>query len=317
MTRKIELALALAAYAHRDQRDKAGKDYFEHPKTVAANFGEENRIIVALLHDVLEDTDVTPETIGNLFGQEILDACLALTHKEGEEYLSYVRRALTNPIARDVKRADLMNNMDLSRLPEIDSNAIWRMEHKYIPAMKLLMDYEQQMTPVVKKIYFDMDDTIADFSLGLKEICSMEPVLQDQSTDEQDNAMWAAVRKAGDFYYRLKECAPGMELLRKLRVKYGDRVEILSAVPKAKRGIVSAEEDKRRWVAEHIDSSLIVNIVHSAEEKKAFIKGEGYFLVDDLAKNIDGWRNAGGVGIWFLKDDPQTTETEIDKSGLL
>lgn len=144
MSQKTELALALATYAHYGQKDKAGRDYIEHPKAVAASFEEENRIVAALLHDVLEDTSITPETILNLFGREILDACLALTHREGEAYLDYVRRALGNPIARDVKRADLLHNMDLSRLPRVDENALWRMEHKYIPAMKLLLEYEQQ-----------------------------------------------------------------------------------------------------------------------------------------------------------------------------
>lgn len=118
-TLKTELALALAAFAHEGQTDKAGVDYIEHPKAVAANFEDENRVIVALLHDVLEDTSVTEDTIRNLFGDSIADACRALTHAEGEPYLDYVRRAIQNPLARDVKKADLHNNMDLGRLPQI------------------------------------------------------------------------------------------------------------------------------------------------------------------------------------------------------
>jgi len=168
----------------------------------------------------------------------------------------------------------------------------------------------------VKKIYFDMDDTIADFSRGLIEICGLEPISQDKSTPEQDDAMWAAVRDAGDFYYRLEECTPGMDFLKTLRSIYGSKVEILTAIPKAKRGIVSAEYDKRRWVAEHIDDKMVVNIAYSADEKKQ-LAGDGCFLVDDLKKNIDSWREAGGIGIWFLKDDEDSTQAQIDDSKLL
>lgn len=168
----------------------------------------------------------------------------------------------------------------------------------------------------VVKIYFDMDDTIADFSRGLVEICGMEPVYQDMLTTEQDEAMWNAIKDAGDFYYRLKECEPGMELLRQLREKYGDKVEILTAIPKEKRGIVSAASDKRRWVEEHIGTDIKVNIALSAADKK-LMSGPGRFLVDDLIKNINAWRAAGGVGILFSKDDPKSTGQELNKSRLL
>lgn len=143
MSRKTDLAFALAAYAHEGQVDKAGCDYIEHPKMVASNFTDENRIIVALLHDVMEDTFVSEETIRNLFGDEIADACMAMTHFDGEPYLDYVRRAIQNPIARDVKRADLDNNMDLSRLPVVTQKDLDRLEKKYKPALELLDTYEQ------------------------------------------------------------------------------------------------------------------------------------------------------------------------------
>lgn len=143
MSRKTELALVLAAFAHEGQTDKAGVDYIEHPKTVAATFTDENRIIVALLHDVLEDTFVTESTIRNLFGDEIADACRALTHADGEPYLDYVQRAIGNPIARDVKKADLLNNMDLKRLPIITAQDTKRIREKYIPALELIMKHEE------------------------------------------------------------------------------------------------------------------------------------------------------------------------------
>lgn len=145
MSRKTELALALAAYAHEGQKDKAGADYIEHPKAVAANFTDEDRTIVALLHDVLEDTDISEMVIQELFGDTVLSALECLTHEENEEYLSYVLRAIKNPIARDVKKADLLHNMDLARLPEVDIKDISRLENKYIPALKVIKKYEATM----------------------------------------------------------------------------------------------------------------------------------------------------------------------------
>lgn len=97
---------------------------------------------MALLHDVLEDTFVTEGTIRNLFGDEIAEACRALTHADGEPYLDYVQRAIQNPIARDVKKADLLNNMDLKRLPIITAQDTKRIREKYIPALELIMQFE-------------------------------------------------------------------------------------------------------------------------------------------------------------------------------
>ena len=157
----------------------------------------------------------------------------------------------------------------------------------------------------VEKIYFDLDDTLADFSLGIREICGIEPVTQGNSNPVQDDAMWEAVKNAEHFYLRLKECSPGMELFRKMRELYGNMVEILSAVPKARRGILTAEEDKRQWVREHIGEDIRVNITYSAEEKTKYACSEGCILIDDYGKNVISWRNAGGTAVRFLKKDTE------------
>lgn len=154
----------------------------------------------------------------------------------------------------------------------------------------------------VEKIYFDLDDTLADFSLGIKEICGLEPVPQDQASAGQDEAMWEGIRKAGDFYYRLKECEKGMDLFRRLRAIYGEKVEILSAVPKPKRGILTAENDKRRWVSEHLGDEVTVNIVHDAGEKISYVTSAESILIDDLEKNVNAWNQAGGTAFQIQKN---------------
>ena len=135
----IELARALAAYAHEGQLDKAGQPYLSHPVAVAEKVHTPEEKVTALLHDALEDTFVLPETIGNLFGAEILTAVQAVTKMPGESYMDFVARAKQTPIARAVKLADLEHNMDLSRIPNPTGEDLARVE-KYRKAKAFLME---------------------------------------------------------------------------------------------------------------------------------------------------------------------------------
>lgn len=136
-SRKYELALALARYAHEGQTDKAGADYIQHPMAVAEQLTDEDCRIAALLHDTLEDTFVTPATLENLFGRRIREAVEALTHREGEDYMTFVARAAGNAVALQVKMADIRHNMDLRRLPEVTRKDLLRQE-KYKAALHYL-----------------------------------------------------------------------------------------------------------------------------------------------------------------------------------
>ncbi len=135
----VEQALFLCRSYHRHQSDKAGEPYWLHPQRVAAGFSDETHRIVALLHDTLEDTDLAPEKIGSLFGERVLSAVLSMTHREGEDYFSYLERVKKDPVAREVKRADLLHNMDLSRLRTVTEADLLRVE-KYQKALALLED---------------------------------------------------------------------------------------------------------------------------------------------------------------------------------
>ena len=140
MKGNYELAYAIALVAHKGQVDKAGVDYINHPLTVASKCNSEKAKIVALLHDVVEDTKVTLDDLRLFFDDEIVDAIDLLTHQEGDAYMTYLSRIKNNELARIVKIADLENNMDLSRLPNPTEWDYQRLENKYKPAYKFLTE---------------------------------------------------------------------------------------------------------------------------------------------------------------------------------
>lgn len=115
----LERAIAIAALAHEGQVDKAGAPYVLHPLRVMLACQTPEARIAAVLHDVVEDTAITLEELeGEGFPAEVLEAVAALTKREGEDYEAFIRRVAPNPIAREVKLADLRDNSDLSRIAE-------------------------------------------------------------------------------------------------------------------------------------------------------------------------------------------------------
>ena len=114
----LEQAIAFAAQQHAGQVDKANAPYILHPIRVMLNVPDIEHKIVAVLHDVLEDTETSAEDLYALgFQTHIVEAIVALTKKQGESRLQAVQRTVQNPIARVVKLADITDNMDLSRIP--------------------------------------------------------------------------------------------------------------------------------------------------------------------------------------------------------
>lgn len=137
-TQKTKQALKLCFEAHKEQTDKSGLPYVFHPFHLAEQMHTEETTIVALLHDVLEDTDYTlADLTAQGFDKAITDALALLTHDDATEYMDYVRAIKKNPIAKAVKLADLRHNSDLSRLDTVDEKALERRE-KYQKAIALL-----------------------------------------------------------------------------------------------------------------------------------------------------------------------------------
>ena len=137
-TPKTKMALKLCFAAHKDQQDKSGMPYVFHPFHLAEQMQTEETTIVALLHDVVEDTDYTLEDLAAMgFDPVVIEALTLLTHDENVPYMEYVRTIKDNPVAKAVKLADLQHNSDLSRLDTVDEKALARRE-KYLKALALL-----------------------------------------------------------------------------------------------------------------------------------------------------------------------------------
>jgi hypothetical protein len=121
--RTLEDAIALAAHAHRGQRDKVGAPYILHPLRLLFRLGHdatEEQRMAAVLHDVAEDTPFSLDRLRALGCPEpVLSALDCLTRRRDETYEQFIERLLPDPIARRVKRADLEDNMDVLRLPTI------------------------------------------------------------------------------------------------------------------------------------------------------------------------------------------------------
>lgn len=131
-------AMKLAYAAHHGQVDKGGIPYIFHPFHLAEQMEDEYCTCVALLHDVVEDTDVTLADLAEIFPKEVVDAVEVMTHREGEAYLDYVERVKHNPIAKAVKLADLHHNSDESRLEDADEEMLAYFREKYRKAFKIL-----------------------------------------------------------------------------------------------------------------------------------------------------------------------------------
>jgi len=135
MTKK---ALKLCFEAHKEQIDKSGMPYVFHPFHLAEQMQDEESTIVALLHDVVEDTDYTLDDLSKMgFDDSVLTAINLMTHEDGVPYMNYVEQIKTNPIAKIVKLADLRHNSDMTRLDVVTPRDQERAE-KYLAAIKLL-----------------------------------------------------------------------------------------------------------------------------------------------------------------------------------
>ncbi len=139
----IDISLDIAREAHRGQVDKAGQPYINHPCRVSLSRwceGLEERV-VALLHDVLEDSEITAEElIDNGIPERLVESVQCLTRQPNERYADFIERCCSDPIAARVKLADLEDNLDITRFEEISENDIFRL-NKYLRARKRIIAF--------------------------------------------------------------------------------------------------------------------------------------------------------------------------------
>ena len=133
-------AMQIAYAAHRDQVDKGGLPYIFHPYHLAEQMEEEISCCAALLHDVVEDTDVTMEELAAEFPEAVIDILKLLTHPKDVPYFDYVRAIKANPIAVKIKLADIAHNSDQSRCPNLTEDQRLYFRKKYQTAKAILTE---------------------------------------------------------------------------------------------------------------------------------------------------------------------------------
>ena len=138
-TELTKKALKICFEAHKEQVDKSGMPYVFHPFHLAQQMDDEYSTVVALLHDVVEDSEITLDELAKEFPSEIIEAIALMTHDSSVEYFDYIKEIKKNVLARKVKLADLKHNSDKSRLDVVTEKDEVRYQ-KYLKAMEILME---------------------------------------------------------------------------------------------------------------------------------------------------------------------------------
>jgi GTP pyrophosphokinase len=144
----LEAAIEMALDAHNGDTDKAGKTYIRHPLRLMEQMDTNEERIVAVLHDVVEDSEYQLEEIEQKFGRKISDAVDALTKPDNVDsgYLDeYIPVVVENSIARKVKRADLKDNLDVTRLPEVSDHDCENIQ-KYHQALQQITAVDEEQS---------------------------------------------------------------------------------------------------------------------------------------------------------------------------
>lgn len=135
----VQTAIGIVKLQHMGQKDLAGRPYIDHVMRVARRVAKHgaDAMIVALLHDIIEDSKITQSELKLLFPEEIVKAVATLTHKKGDRYKDYIKKIAQNPLSKAVKIADLEDNMDMKRLNKVRQVDMDR-QRKYTKAIEYL-----------------------------------------------------------------------------------------------------------------------------------------------------------------------------------
>jgi (p)ppGpp synthase/HD superfamily hydrolase len=142
LTPTLEDAIVLATNAHKGQKDRNDEPYVMHPIRVMAQLWGHDERMVAVLHDIIEDTDVTLDDLRKAgYPDRIVEAVDAISRRKdaGESFSQYIQRVRKNPLATKVKIADLKDNSNLDRLPKVEAFDLKRLD-RYNRALQYLID---------------------------------------------------------------------------------------------------------------------------------------------------------------------------------
>lgn len=142
------------------------------------------------------------------------------------------------------------------------------------------------------KIFIDLDGVLADFDRGVSELCGIGT--------EDTKRMWDAVNNVEHFYLKLQPVYGAVEMFTSLRERFGERLEVISVLPRKECKVLHAEDDKRKWVSKTFGDEIVVNIVHNFEEMKAMCTGSSCILYTKDKDKIGPWVDARGIGAVFL-----------------
>ena len=138
-SQKVIDAINLMCEAHEGVMDKSGIPYIFHPYHVAEQMQTEDTVIAALLHDVLEDTDITEDDMRKRgISENIIEALKLLNHQHGVPYMEYIQAVKQNEIAKAVKIADITHNLDTTRMPNGVPEKLERKRPTYEKALEFL-----------------------------------------------------------------------------------------------------------------------------------------------------------------------------------
>ncbi|GAB2876280.1 GTP pyrophosphokinase [Microbulbifer echini] len=134
----LDTAIMIANKAHFGQKDKSGKPYILHPLRLALKMSSQEEQIVAVLHDVLEDSSTSVEDLKSYgFSRRVVDALACLTKQDGESYMDYIEKIKGNNLAAKIKMCDLQDNLDVTRLKLLGESDLRRVK-KYYDAFSYL-----------------------------------------------------------------------------------------------------------------------------------------------------------------------------------
>lgn len=210
----LDRAIQIATDAHKNKVDKGGNPYILHSLRVMFSMSTELEKVCAVLHDVIEDTDITLDYLRNEgFSEEVLEILNILTKRKSETYNKYINRVIKNKTACYIKLADLDDNMDISRIDNPKKEDLKRVE-KYTRAKKKILksliemnyEYREIKKYNLKKYNEEVISIEKKKLIALMNIfynCYFEDYLQDIIKGKSEESV-VTLFKGMDFYIRLK-----------------------------------------------------------------------------------------------------------------